>query len=107
VKGVFRHYAAAPELIYRIATLGPANAIRLHAGPVFELWSVEAEDSQFRVGGQAAVSLRIPFGRRFAGSLTAGGAVTSSPLSERQLLDGYERRALWRRSMSAGLEYRL
>jgi hypothetical protein len=107
VKGIFSHYAAAPELVYRIATIGAANELRLHAGPVFELWTVEGEDSQFRAGGQVAVSLRIPFGGRFAGSLTAGGAVTGSPLSEGQLLEGYERRALWRRSVAAGLEYRL
>jgi hypothetical protein len=107
VKGIFSHYEAAPELVYRIATLGSANELRLHAGPVFELWSVEGEDSQFRAGGQAAVSLRIPFGGRFAGSLTAGAAVTASPLTDELLLDGYERRALWRRSVAAGLEYRL
>jgi hypothetical protein len=107
VKGIFSHYAAAPELVYRIATIGLANELRIHAGPVFELWSVEGEDSQLRAGGQAAVSLRIPLGGRFAGSLTAGGAVTGSPLSEGQLLDGYERRSLWRRSVAAGLEYRL
>jgi hypothetical protein len=107
VKGVFSHYQAAPELVYRVATLGSANQLRLHAGPVFELWSVAGEDSQLRAGVQGAVSLRIPFGRRFAGSLTASGAVTASPLSEGQLLDGYERRALWRRSVAAGLEYEL
>lgn len=107
VKGVFSRYQAAPELIYRIAALGSTNDLWLHAGPVFELWSVEGEDSQLRAGVQGAVSLRIPFGGRFAGSLTAGAGVTASPLSEAQLLDGYERRALWRRSVAAGLEYRL
>jgi hypothetical protein len=106
-KGIFKHYAAAPELLYRIATLGPANEILFHAGPVFELWSVEGEDSQLRAGGETAVSLRIPFGGRFAGSLTAGAAVTASPFAEGQIIDGYERRALWRRSVSAGLQYQL
>jgi hypothetical protein len=107
VKGVFSHYQAAPELVYRVATLGSTNELRLHAGPVFELWSVAGESSQLRAGVQGAVSLRIPFGSRFAGSLTAGVAVTASPLSPGQLLDGYERRALWRRSVAAGLEYEL
>lgn len=107
VKGVFNHYQASPELIYRIATFGSTNHLRLHAGPVFELWSVEGEDSQLRAGVQGAVSLRIPFGGRFAGSLTTGVAVTGSPFSEEQLIDGYERRALWRRSVAAGLVYQL
>lgn len=107
VKGIFSHYQASPELVYRIATLSATNDLRLHAGPVFELWTVEGEDSQFRAGVQGAVSLRIPFGGRLAASLTAGAAVTASPLSEEQLLDGYERRPLWRRSVVAGLQYRL
>jgi hypothetical protein len=107
VKGVFKHYQASPELVYRIATLGAANDLWLHAGPVFDLWSVEGEDSQLRAGIQGAVSLRVPFGGRVAGSLTAGAAVTASPLSEEQIPDGYERRALWRRSVAAGLEYQL
>jgi hypothetical protein len=106
VKGVFKHYQASPELVYRIATLGSTSDLRVHAGPVFELWSVEGEDSQLRAGVQGAVSLRVPFGG-FAGSLTAGAAVTASQLSEEQIPDGYERRALWRRSVAAGLEYRL
>lgn len=107
VKGIFSHYRASPELVCRIATLGAANDLRLHAGPVFELWSMEGEGSQFRAGVQGAVSLRIPLGSGFAGSLTAGLGVTPSPLSQEQLLDGYERRALWRRSVAAGMEYEL
>lgn len=107
VKGVFSHYQASPELVYRIATLGSSNDLRLHAGPVFELWRAEGEDSQVRAGVQGAVSLRIPVGGRLAASLTAGAAVTPSPFSDTQLLDGYERRTLWRRSVVAGLEYRL
>lgn len=107
VKGVFSQYHASPELIYRIATLGSANDLRLHAGPVFEVWSIEGEDAQLRAGIQGAVSLRIPLGGRFAGSLTAGAAVMASPLSDEQLIDGYERRALWRRSVAAGVEYEL
>jgi hypothetical protein len=106
-KGVFSRYQAVPELVYRIVTLGSTNELRLHAGPVFELWTVEGEDSQLRAGIQGALSLRVPFGGRVAGSLTAGLGVTASPLSEDQLIEGYERRALWRRSVVAGLEYRL
>jgi hypothetical protein len=106
-KGVFKHYQASPELVYRLANLGSTNQLRLHAGPVFELWSIEGEESQLRAGVQGAMSLRIPVGGRLAASLTAGAAVTPSPFSDTQLIDGYERRALWRRSVVAGLEYRL
>jgi hypothetical protein len=107
IKGVYSLYHASPELVYRIATLASTTEVRVHAGPLFELWRTEGEDSQWRAGGHGGVSLRVPFGGRFAGSLTAGAAVTASPLTDGQLLDGYERRALWRRSVAAGLEYRL
>ena len=107
IKGVYNLYHASPELVYRIATLASTTELRLHVGPLFELWRTEGEQSQFRAGVHGAVSLRVPFGGRFAGSLAAGAAITASPLTDEQLLDGYERRALWRRSVAAGLEYRL
>lgn len=107
VKGVFDVYTAAPELVYRIARLGPGNQLRVHAGPVIDLWSFQYEESRVRVGGQAAVSLLVPLGARLAGAFRAGAALTSSPYNGDETLEGYERRALWRRSVSAGLQYRL
>jgi hypothetical protein len=106
VKGVFSLYHASPELIYRIATLG-SNELRLHAGPVFEVWSIEGEDSQVRAGAQAGMSLRVPLGGRIAAVVLASAALTGSPLAQDQVLDGYERRALWRRSMGAALQLQL
>ncbi|MEO7237503.1 MAG: hypothetical protein ABIZ96_02690, partial [Gemmatimonadales bacterium] len=70
-------------------------------------WSVIDEDSQTRVGAQGAVSLNLPLGGRFAGSLTAGAAVMPSPFGEGQLDPPFERRALWRRRFAVGLDYRL
>lgn len=107
VKGIFTVYSAAPELAYRLLLAGSANELILHAGPLFEIWSVEDEDSQTRVGIQGAVSFDVPIGGRFAGSLTAGAAVTPSPFAPEQLASGFERRALWRRRVAVGLAYRL
>jgi hypothetical protein len=107
IKGAYKLYHASPELVYRIATLASTTELRLHAGPLLELWRTDGEDSQWRAGVHGGVSLCVPLGGRFAGSLTAGAAVTASPLTDAQLLAGYERRALWRRSVTAGLEYRL
>ena len=107
VKGVFTVYSAAPELVYRLLSVGSANELILHAGPLFEIWSVEDEDSQPRVGIQGAVSFDVPLGDRFAGSLTAGAAVMPSPFAAEQLASGFERRALWRRRVAVGLAYRL
>ena len=106
-KGVFILYSAAPEVVYRVISLGSVNHLMLHGGPLFEVWSVADEDSQTRVGIQGAVSLYLPLGGRFAGSVTAGAAVIPSPFGEAQLDPSFERRALWRRRLAVGLDYRL
>lgn len=107
VKDVFTVVSASPEITYRLITLGLENELRLHAGPLFEYWSVDEEDSRTRVGVQGAVSLTLPVGGGFALSLAAYGAVIASPFEESELLETYERRALWRRGVSGGLRYRL
>jgi hypothetical protein len=107
VKGVFSIYSVSPELVYRISRLGSENELLLHAGPLVEVWDIIDEDSKVRFGGQGAVSLRVPLGGRFAGSLAAGAALTSSPFTRDQLEQEFEPRALWRRTVTAGLEYRL
>ena len=106
-KGVFTVYSAAPEVVYRIISVGSANRLLVHAGPLFEVWSVVDEGSQTRVGIQSAVSLNVPLGGRFAGSVMAGTALIPSPFSEDQLDPSFERRALWRRRFAVGLDYRL
>ena len=107
VKGVFTVYSVLPEMVYRIAAVGSANQLLVHGGPLFEVWSVVDEDSQTRVGIQGAVSLNLPLGGRFAGSLVAGAALIPSPFGKAQLDPSFERRALWRRRFAVGLDYRL
>jgi hypothetical protein len=107
VKGIFTLYSAAPELVYRIISVGPVNHLILHGGPLFEVWSVLDEETQTRAGIQGAVSLQLPLGGRFAGSLTAGAALIPSPFEEDDLGPDFEPRALWRRRFAVGLAYRL
>jgi hypothetical protein len=106
-KGVFTVYSASPEVLYRIATVGGRNQLFLHGGPLFEVWNVSNEESRDLLGVQAAVSLLVPLEGRFAGTLSAGAAVMPSPFASDQLDAGFERRALWRRRIAGGLEYRL
>jgi hypothetical protein len=107
INGVFTRYSVSPEVAYRIGHLGSVNELLIHAGPLFEAWSVTDEETQLRMGIQGALSLSVPFGRRLAGSFTAGAALTPSPFGKDQLDSNYERRALWRRRMAAGLEFKL
>lgn len=106
-KGIFTVYSLAPEVAYRIMSVGSVNQLTLHGGPLFEVWRVLDEDSQGRVGIHGALSLGLPLGGRFAGSVVAGAALIPSPFGEGQLDPGFERRALWRRRFAVGLDYRL
>ena len=107
VNGVFTVYSVSPEVIYRIASVGAANQLLVRGGPLFEVWSVIDENSETRVGLQGAVSLNVPLGGRFGGSIMAGAALIPSPFEKAQLDPSFERRALWRRRFAVGLDYRL
>jgi hypothetical protein len=46
-------------------------------------------------------------GGRFGLSVGGSLAFVASPFNSNELIDGYERRALWRRGFAAGLQYQL
>ena len=106
-KGIFTVYSAAAEVIYRIISVGSVNQVVLHLGPLFEVWSVIDENTETRVGVQGALSLNVPLGGRFGGSIMAGAALIPSPFGKGQLDPSFERRPLWRRRFAVGLDYRL
>ena len=107
VEGIFQVLSVSPELVRRLTTIGPLTELRVHAGPLFEVWDIIDEETKLHVGVETAVSLDIPLGGRFAGSLRAGVAVTPSPFTAGQLGSAFERRALWSRRFALGLHYRL
>jgi hypothetical protein len=105
--GAFDVYGISPELGYRLATLGGDNQLILRGGPLVELWHLPGEEDRTRLGFQGGLSLLVPLGGRFAGTLLAGGAVIPSPFQDGELPANYELRTLWRRSVAGRLEYRL
>jgi hypothetical protein len=107
LKGGFTVVGIAPEISYHIATLGPGNRLVLHAGPLVEFWDPVESDGRTRVGAQGIASLGIPLGGRFGRSVGGSLAFVASPFNSNELIDGYERRALWRRGFAAGLQYQL
>jgi hypothetical protein len=106
VNGVFTIYSISPEISYRIATVGAGNSLRLHAGPLLEVWDLIDQGTRTRAGAQGAVTFAVPLGRKISAELSGGIALISSPFEEGELLAEYERRALWRRRVAGGLEYR-
>ena len=111
-EGAFTTLSISPEVAARLATPGSGNQLRIHAGPLFEIWDVVDLDSRTRVGAQASISLDVPLGGRFRGAVAAGAAVIPSPYNEGELDAGdcaptYDLQALWRRSFGVSLHYRL
>src|SRR4051794_9276819 len=58
----FTIVSVSPEVAVRVATLGPGDQLRLHAGPLIEHWDLVDQDSRTRVGVQGSVSLDLPLG---------------------------------------------
>jgi hypothetical protein len=110
--GAFSVVSISPEVVARIATLGSGNQLRIHLGPLFEIWDLIDLDSRTRLGAQGSVSLDVPLGGRFRAAVVGGGAVIPSPYEEGELGVGdgapiYDLRVLWRRSFALGLHYEL
>ena len=107
-KGVLDVYGISPEISFPVTRLGPEGRVRLYAGPLIEVWKLADEISHVRMGAAAAVGLEVPLGDRLVGTLRAGMAVTpASPFAQDDLDPSYEPRALWRRTLSTSLAYRL
>ena len=108
VKDALSIYGIATEASYRVSRLGPNGVVRVFAGPLLEAWKLPDVGSHWRLGVAGAIGLEVPFGGRWSGAARVGAAVTpSSPFTQEDLLAPLEPRALWRREVSAVVQYRL
>jgi hypothetical protein len=107
VDGVFDIIGLAPELVYRLVRVGAVNQLRLHAGPLIEIWTVIDEETRVRAGARATLSFDVPLGSRFGASILTGAALIASPFNQDELEASYELRTLWRRRFAVALGYRL
>lgn len=108
IKAALEVYGVTPEVSLRVSRLGPDGILRVFAGPVFEIWKLPDAGSRSRLGVTASMGLDVPFGGRWSGSARLGAAVTpASPFNDRDLDPGLERRALWRREISAEVGYQM
>ena len=105
-KGAFTIYSVAPEISFRLATLGAGNSVLLLAGPLLELWDIIDEGTRARLGGHGGVALLVPLGGRFSAMMSGRLAIVPSPFDEGELPDEFELQTLWRRSLAGAVEYR-
>ncbi|MGH7674487.1 MAG: hypothetical protein ACREMV_04370, partial [Gemmatimonadales bacterium] len=101
-------YEASVDFSWRVARTSTGVEFRAHAGPILDVWSVSGDDdSRVRWGGLAAVTMEFGLGRRFGGSVRAGGALTPSLFEPGELPPEFVRRTMRRGAVSLGLRYRL
>jgi hypothetical protein len=108
VKDALSIYGLAAEASCRLSRLGPNGVVRLFVGPLLEMWKLPDVGSHWRLGVGGAIGFEVPFGGRWSGAARLGAAVTpSSPFAREDLVAPLEPRALWRREVSALVQYRL
>jgi hypothetical protein len=108
IKDAISVYGLRPEIGLRLSRLGAEGTVRLHAGPLVEVWQLPDIGSRWRMGLAASVGLDLPFGGPWSASARLGAAVTpSSPFRREDLERPLEPRALWRREGAVALHYRL
>jgi hypothetical protein len=107
VKGALSLYEVAPELSIGLKRLSSGLQFRLCTGPLVEIWELGSETSHVRVGAHAEIGLHVPLSVRVSAGVAANLAVTPSPFNDGDLVAGYEPRTLWRRGVTASLQYRL
>jgi hypothetical protein len=100
-------YSVAPEAFVRLVRTSTAAELRIHGGPLLEIWRLEGGDDRTRLGGQAALSLRLPLADRWTCSVRGTGARIPSIFESEELPAEFERRATTRWAVSLGLAYGL
>ena len=106
-KGFFTLLELAPEGSIRLAETGAGTELRLHAGPLVDFWTLEEGDNRTRAGAHAALSAGWRIVGRVTGSVRVAAALTGSVFDAGELPSQLARRAMWRRTVSVGLRYRL
>lgn len=97
----------APALTVRLASTETGARLRLHAGPLLDLWrwSLSSTPARTRVGVRADLVLDVPVTGRMGVAMRVGGAVSGSPYTTEELPPEFERRQLWRTNFGVGIRW--
>jgi hypothetical protein len=98
----------APEVNIRLATSALGTVLRLHAGPLLDLWKPSGEDPRQRLGAQAGATLSVPFASRWALDVRGDVAVSRSLMNEDEESAAITRESTMRRGrLALGITRRL
>lgn len=104
-KGGLTWVQLAPELAYRLATLGPVTELRLFGGPVADLWNVDGDDTRTRIGGRAGLELLVPLGGPLAATMRAHGGLSGSLFREADVPSGYRTKTMPNAGFALGFRF--
>lgn len=97
-------FEVAPEVAYRLLQTHTGVSLRLHAGPVVDLWTVLGEDRAV-AGGQLAVSVEMPLASRFQILIRGSGVMTKSIFDKNDLPPELEVQPMRRGTIALGVRY--
>ncbi|HEY6947967.1 MAG TPA: hypothetical protein VI297_04040 [Gemmatimonadales bacterium] len=104
-KGGLTWVQLAPELAYRLATLGPVTELRVFGGPVADLWNVDGDDTRTRIGGRAGLELLVPLGGPVAATMRAHGGLSGSLFREADVPTGYRTKTMPNAGFALGFRF--
>ena len=104
-KGGLTWVQLAPELAYRVATLGPVTELRLFGGPVADIWRVDGDNTRTRIGGRAGLELLVPLGGPVAATMRAHGGLSGSLFREADVPSGYRTKTMPNAGFALGFRF--
>lgn len=96
----------APEVSYRLFQTATGVAVRAHAGPVVDYWSVLGEDKAV-AGGQLALSVEMPLATRWHFLVRGSGVVTQCVFEKYDLPPELVVQPMRRGTIAMGVRYGL
>lgn len=97
-------YEVAPEVSVRVAGAAAGASLRARVGPVLDIWTWSAMDTQTRLGARAGLGLDLPLGRRFAATVGGAATLTGSMFAE-DVAPEFEPRSAFRTEVGLGVRY--
>lgn len=100
-RGQFEIGEVAPELGVQLFRTSTSAELRLHAGPVWDLWGPAGYEFRTRIGGMGGVTLALPLMAGWRVDLRGDLAVTGSYLNKADETPDVHRDAIMRRGRIA------
>lgn len=107
-EGAYSLTSLSASLSSRIARLSGGPALRAALGLTLERWNAKGEPARVLLGPQAGLGLEIALGRALSATIDGElGFTPKSPFKQQDLPEGFRERSTWRRTLMAGLSWRL